>query len=149
MLSNANAGSVLVRDGLRLFPLIKNSKNYSLVRGNNQHPIFEYPQTIKNNRKEGKISWTERYNGPYPNLTALSFFVHVILTRQCESQISELCHFFKGSVSYFCGAILSCLLCTRYDRVFSAFTFRPICIRSTNNKSPNVLLEEIGFSSVN
>jgi hypothetical protein len=55
----------------------------------------------------------------------LNFFKNHILIAYCLPQIFELCHIFKGSISYISVIILPCILVTTQQFVSSVFTSRP------------------------
>jgi hypothetical protein len=58
------------------------------------------------------------------NLSALNFFRNQNLISCCLSQIFELCHVMKSSVSFLYVMILSRILVTRHQHNLSAFTSR-------------------------
>ena len=50
-----------------------------------------------------------------------SFFQHAILTCQWYSQLSELCHIFKGFISYLHVVILSCILFRTHEHTLMVY----------------------------
>jgi hypothetical protein len=66
--------------------------------------------TFLGSRWEDKRFWTEWQKALSKFNLLLNFLLNQILICYCHSRISELCHIFKGSVSYLYAMILPCIL---------------------------------------
>jgi hypothetical protein len=51
--------------------------------------------------------------------SALNFLLNQILICYSPSQLFELCHIFKGFISYLYVVIVPCILVTRYQHILS------------------------------
>jgi hypothetical protein len=70
-------------------------------------------------RREDKRFWTELWQA-LPKFSFLSISPLIISWFvNCCSQIFQLCHIFKQSVSYLCVMICPCILVTRQQHVLS------------------------------